>query len=75
MKVIQLSKDRKVLLPKRVFRPAEKVVLVTEGDTVIIKKLERPRLSSIAKRSAARPVPMREIVKEVHAFRKSKRAR
>lgn len=75
MKTFEVPADRKILLPKSVFRPAEKVVILAEGDTVIIKKLESPKLSSIAERVKERPLPMRAIVREVRAYRRAKRAR
>ncbi len=75
MRMMEVSRDRKIRLPKGVFRPADKVVVVVEGDTVIIKKLRPSRVTSIAARSRARPMPMREIVKEVRSYRKSKHPR
>jgi virulence-associated protein VagC len=74
MKIVQVSHDRMIRLPKEVFKPAEKVVLIREGGTVIIKKVEPPRLSALARRVKERPLPMREIVREVQAYRRAKRA-
>ena len=74
MKTIALSTSRMIALPKRLFKPSEKVALFIEGNMVIIKKLESPQLSSIAARVKERPLPMREIVQEVQAYRRAKRA-
>jgi virulence-associated protein VagC len=73
MKIVQVPNDRRVRLPKQVFKPAEKIVLIREGSTVTIKKLEPPRLSTLARRVKERPLPMRAIVREVHAYRRAKR--
>jgi len=75
MKTLEVPANRKILLPKGSFKPADKVAVLAEGDTVIIKKLEPPRLSSITERVKERPLPMREIVQEVQAYRRAKRAR
>lgn len=44
-----------------------------EGDTLIIKRINPPKLSEIAKRAKEKPIPLKEIVKEVHAYRREKK--
>ena len=75
MRTLEVPANLMIRLPKSLFKPAEKVALLTEGDALIIKKLESPRLSAIATRVKERPLPMRDILQEVHAYRRAKRAR
>lgn len=75
MKTYEVPADRMIRLPKQLFKPADKVAVLTEGSTLIIRKLELPHLSSIARRVRERSLPMREIAREVHAYRRAKRAR
>ncbi|GJL54596.1 MAG: hypothetical protein NPIRA02_17280 [Nitrospirales bacterium] len=75
MEMIQVSKDGTIRLPRRLFKPTDKVILFTDDDTVVIKKVEGPRLSSLAKRSKSRSMSMGEIVQEVRAYRKAKQNR
>ena len=75
MKTIEIPANRRILLPKGLFKPSDKVALLTEGNVLIIKKLESPRLSSVAKRAKGRSLSLRTIVHEVHAYRRAHRAR
>ena len=75
MKTFEVPANRMIRLPKRLFKPAEKVAILSGSGVLIIKKLELPRLSSIATRVRERPLALREIVREVHAYRRAKRAR
>ena len=75
MKVLEVPANRQIVLPKRLFKPADKVALFSEGRVLIIKKFESPRLSAIATRVRERALPSREIVREVRAYRRAKRAR
>jgi hypothetical protein len=72
MRMMKVAQDRHIVLPKRLFQPADMVLVMTEGDTVVIKKV-RPRLSSLAERVRGRALPMPTIVKEVHTYRKHRR--
>ncbi|MBX3325870.1 MAG: hypothetical protein KF682_08225 [Nitrospira sp.] len=73
MRVIKVAPDRHIVLPKRLFQPDDTVLVMTEGDTLVIKKV-RPRLSSIAQRVRGRALPMRVVVREVKAYRKRRRS-
>ena len=75
MKTFAIPANRLIRLPKRLFKPADRVVVLEEGDAVTIKKLEPARLSSIAARIKDRPLPLREILKEVQAHRYVQRTR
>ncbi len=72
MRVMKVAQDRHIVLPKRLFHPADTVLVMTECDTLVIKKV-RPRLSSIAQRVRGRALPMRAVVREVRAYRKRRR--
>lgn len=72
MRMVKVAQDRHIVLPKRLFQPADMVLVMTEGDTVVIKKV-RPRLSSLAERVRDRALPMSAIVKEVRIYRKHRR--
>jgi hypothetical protein len=69
MRMMKVSHNRHIVLPKRLFQPDDTVLVMTEGDTVVIKKV-RPRLSSIAQRVRGRALSARTVVREVRAYRK-----
>ncbi len=75
MRVVKLSAKRTIRLPKRFFKPEERVAIFSEGSTFIIKKIEAPRLSEIAARVSEPPMPMREVVREVRAYRRARQNR
>ena len=75
MKTLEVPANRTIVLPKHLFKPADKVALVSGGSMLIIKKLEVPPLSAIATRVKERPLPMGDIVREVRAYRRATRAR
>ena len=75
MKVVEVPANRQIVLPKRFFKPADKIAIFSEGNAVLIKKFEPPRLSSIAARVRERALPLREVAREVRAYRRAKRAR
>ena len=74
MKTLAVPANRLIRLPKGTFKPADKIVILTEGGMVIIKKVGSPRLSSIALRVHDRPMSMSAIVREVHAHRHARHA-
>lgn len=55
-------------------QPDSELAVLTQGDTLILKKLRLPRLSAIAERAPQdTPMPMEEIAAEVHQYRREKR--
>jgi hypothetical protein len=74
MRTLAVPSNLKIALPKHLFKPADRIVLLTEGSLLIIKKLEAPKLSSYAARAKDRPLSLREIDREVQAYRRSKRS-
>ena len=76
MQTLKIDKNGTLVLPKiaqSIFRPSDKVAWFVDGDTFIVKKINPSKLSEIADRIKEKPLSLKEIVKEVHAYRKEKR--
>ncbi len=73
LKSVRLNRRRTISLPSAIFRPADRVAVVTEGNTVIIKKMTPSKLSEISTRFPGKPLPLKEIVQEIRRYRKEKR--
>jgi len=76
MQILKINKNGALIIPKTlraVFKPSDKLAWFMEGDTLIIKRINLPKLSEIAGRVKEKPMPLKKIVKEVHAYRKEKR--
>ncbi len=72
MKTLAVPANGMIRLPSHLFKPAERVAVFTDRSSFTVKKLEAPPLSSLAARVKERPLPMREIVREVRAYRRAK---
>ncbi|TET09423.1 hypothetical protein E3J84_05120 [Candidatus Aerophobetes bacterium] len=78
MQTLKINKDGMLIIPKTlqaIFKPSDKLAWFIEGDTLIIKRINPPKLSEIAGRVKEKPMPLKEIVKEVHVYRKEKKRR
>lgn len=75
MQSLKINPNRTITLPSSIFKADDKLVLITEGDTLIIKKLHLSRLSKIAVRARRKPLSLKEISKEIHLYRKEKKGR
>ncbi len=73
MQTLKVKPDGSVLLPPSIFKPQDKIAFIREGDTLILKRLSLPKISEIAKRTKGKSLSLKEIVKEIHLFRKEKR--
>ncbi|MGA1796738.1 MAG: hypothetical protein ACMUIL_12855 [bacterium] len=76
MQTLKINKDGTLSIPKDLrsfFKPSDKLIWFMEGDTLIIKRINPPKLSEIAERVKENPMPLKEIVKEVHAYRSEKK--
>ena len=76
MQTLKIDKNGTLVLPKiaqSIFRPSDKIAWFVYGDTFIVKKINPSKLSEIADRIKEKPLSLKEIVKEVHAYRKEKR--
>ena len=74
MKTVKYNHQRAIILPKSMFRPTDKIVTFCEKDMFIVKKLNLPDVTEIASRAKGKAMPLKEIVKEVHRYRREKRA-
>jgi virulence-associated protein VagC len=74
VKSIRLNRRRTIELPASIFKPADRVTIVAEGNTVIVKKLDAFRLSDVAERSSGRRMSMKNILREIERYRKEKRS-
>jgi len=75
MKTVSVPANGMIRLPKRLFKPADRVTILSGAGILIIKKLDSPRLSSLAARVTEHPLALREVAREVRAYRRAKRAR
>jgi bifunctional DNA-binding transcriptional regulator/antitoxin component of YhaV-PrlF toxin-antitoxin module len=76
MKAVKVQADGSVRLPLEVRRrfPSRSELLVwTEGDTIVLKRVRPVRATEIAERAPARKVSLRGIAAEVHRMRRAKR--
>ncbi len=76
MKAVKVQRDGTVKLPREVrrrFPSLSELVVWTEGDTIILKRLQPVRPSEIAERVPAPAVPLKTIAAEVHRMRRAKR--
>lgn len=76
MQLLKINNDGTIIIPKllrSIFKPSDKIAWFVEADTLILKKLNPPKLSELAGRVKEKPFPLKEIVKEIHAYRKAKR--
>jgi len=76
MKAVKIQADGSVKLPSEIRRrfPSRSELLVwTEGDTIVLKRLRPVRATEIAERFPAPEVPLATIAAEVHRMRRAKR--
>lgn len=76
MNTLKVSSNGTVVIPKNlrsIFRPSDKIVYFAEGDTLILKKVIPPVLSKIADRAKGKPLSLKSIIQEIHAYRQEKR--
>jgi len=76
MQLAMMTNDGKIELPEKIIRqfsPKERFIVAVEGNVIILNAIQQPRLSDIAEKVKEEPMPMDEIVKEVHQYRKERR--
>jgi hypothetical protein len=73
MQTLKIRPDGSIILPKPIFKPQDEIAFIYEGGTLILKKLNPPKISEIAKRIKGKAIPLKDIVKEIHLFRKEKK--
>jgi hypothetical protein len=78
MQTIRIGEKGSLVLPKTlrsVFKPSDEIAWFSEGDTLILKKITLKKISDIALGVKEKPMPLAEISREIHKYRKEKRAR
>ena len=75
MDIAKIKPDLQIDFPLKVkewLRTEKELVVLMEGDTLILKKIKSPQLSSIASRYSEKAMPLNQISDEVHEYRKNK---
>jgi hypothetical protein len=78
MQAVKVENDRSIKLPEemlRLFPTSTELAVWTEGDTIVLKRLQPLKPSQIAERVQAREPPLKEIASEVHRTRREARRR
>ncbi len=75
MQTLKVKPNGTIVLPRSIFKPQDKIAFICGGDTLILKKLIPARISEIAQRVKEKSLSLKDIVKEIHLFRKAKKAR
>lgn len=76
MELAKVNADFQIDFPpaiKEWLRSESELAIFLLGDTLVLKKINTPKLSSFAKRKSGAEMPLVEIVEEVHRYRKEKR--
>jgi len=76
MEIAKVKPDLQIDFPANVknwLSTETELAVLMEGDTLILKKIQIPNLSTIADRNDEDELPLDEIVKEVHRYRKNKK--
>lgn len=67
---VKVESNGRVTIPRSRFRPSDRLEVFISPDTLVLKRVQLPaKLSDIAQRHPGRPIPMREIVREIHTTR------
>ena len=76
MRAVKVRADGTLKLPieiRRRFPSPSELLVWTEGDTIVLKRLQPVRPSEIAERVPSQEMPLRAIATEVHRMRRAKR--
>jgi len=76
MKAVKVETDGSIKLPKemlRLFPTASELAVWTEGDMIVLKRLQPLKPSRIAERVPENGSPLQEIAAEVHRTRRDTR--
>jgi len=76
MKALKIKADGSIQLPPevlRLFPSASELSIWTEGDTIVLKRLQPLKPSQFAERAPEEEMPLEEIAAEVHLMRQEKR--
>ena len=78
MQTLKINKSGTLVIPRTlrtIFKPSDQIAWFAERDMLILKRVTPPRLSEIASRVKEKPLALKEIVKEIHVYRREKRSR
>ena len=73
MRNVVVNPNGRIVIRRSPFRPTDQVRLFISPDMVVVKRLRLPaKLSDLARRRPGRPIPLRDIVREVHEARRAR---
>jgi hypothetical protein len=78
MKAVKVETDGSIKLPEemlRLFPSSTELAVWTEGDTIVLKRLQPLKPSQIAERVSEKEMPLKDIAAEVHRMRRETRRR
>ena len=78
MKAVKVETDGSIKLPEemlRLFPTSTELAVWTEGDTIVLKRLQPLKPSQIAERLQEKEPPLKAIASEVHRMRREVRRR
>ncbi|MFQ5770177.1 MAG: hypothetical protein ACE5HX_06555 [bacterium] len=78
MNTVKVTEDLQIELSleiKKWLRPEEELAAFLEGDTLILKKVQVPKLSALAEQNPKEEMLLEEISKEVHRYREEKKSK
>ena len=73
MKTVIVENDGSIKLPEemlRLFPTSTGLAVWTEGDTIVLKRLQPLKPSQIAERVSGKEMPLKDIAAEVHCMRR-----
>ena len=71
MPEVTVTSNGQVTVRHSPFRPSDRLAVFSSADTLVLKRVQPgQRLSEFATRAPGRPVPLREIVREIHRYRR-----
>jgi hypothetical protein len=78
MQAVRVEIDGSIKLPEemlRLFPTSTELAVWTEGDTIVLKRLQPLKPSQIAERVQEKEPPLKDIASEVHRMRREARRR
>jgi hypothetical protein len=78
MKAVRVESDGSIKLPEemlRLFPTSTELAVWTEGDTIVLKRLQPLKPSQIAERVPEKEPSLKDIAAEVHLMRRETRRR
>ena len=76
MELAKVNSDLEIEFPssiKKWLSAESELAVFLQGDIMVLKKIQIPAISTVAKRKAGEEMALSEIVEEVHRYRDEKR--